>query len=52
MPADLEKRLRHGARSLGLKVGSKRWRAYVYGTMARLGQLRHAKRRRRRSTRR
>jgi len=40
MPARLERRLRAGARKLHLRRGSKRWRAYVYGTLARVTRRR------------
>lgn len=44
MPAKLERSLRAGARKLGLRPGSRRWRAYVYGTAARIKRgLRRAK---------
>lgn len=34
MPAKMERNLKRGARRRGLKPGSKRYGAYVYGTMA------------------
>lgn len=36
MPQAAERSLRRGARRAGLRPGSRRWRAYVYGTLARL----------------
>lgn len=36
MPAEVEAALKASARRQGLKPGTKRWRAYVYGTLARI----------------
>lgn len=45
MPAAAERSLRRGARRAGLRPGSKRWRSYVYGTLARLERAMRRKRR-------
>jgi hypothetical protein len=44
MPAALERDLRRRAKRLGLRKGSKRWRAYVFGTWARIKARRKGRR--------
>jgi len=44
MPAALERSLRRGARRAGLRPGGRRWRAYVFGTLAQIKRLTRRKR--------
>lgn len=41
MPKEVEDKLKHEAAQKGFKRGSDRYNAYVYGTMQRLGLLKH-----------
>jgi len=43
MPAKEEKEIRASAKKAGLKEGSERWRAYLYGTLALIKKRRAAK---------
>ena len=45
MPLAEERRIRYEARRAGLKPGSERYQAYVYGTLAKIKEARRKKRR-------
>lgn len=44
MPAAAERSLRRGARRAGLRRGTARWRAYVFGTLRRIRRAARRKR--------
>jgi hypothetical protein len=43
MPAKEEREIRRSAKKAGLKTGSARWKAYLYGTLALIKKRRAAK---------
>jgi hypothetical protein len=43
MPIEEERKIRASAHRAGLKEGSKRWKAYLYGTLAMIKKRRAAK---------
>jgi len=45
MPHKLEAAIRRSARRVGIRAGTRRWRRYVFGTLARLKGRRRRRRR-------